>query len=131
MLPTARLVPGRGHQRSRPLPSLPAPHRALATLRCGSPFAKVFVLFLLSLYFDAVNLETSWLSMLFLKLLFPRSLTHSLFQLFPAFLIILATEINFITLSFGASFQICKYKVRLANACSKYRTLIIENSFLD
>lgn len=75
---------------------------------------------------------------LFLKLLFPRSLTRILFQLFPTFLIALSTEINLMTLSFGfmtlscgTSFQVCKYEVRLANACSKCRTLIIGNFFLD
>lgn len=30
------------------------------------------------------------------------------------------------SLSFGSVFQICKYKVCLANACSKYRMLIRE-----
>lgn len=90
-------------------------------------FCSYFLIFSMPL----ISTSPGYLSVLFLKLLFPRSLTHILFQLFPTFLITLSTEINFMTLSFGTLFQICKYEVRLANACLKYRTLIIGNFFLD
>lgn len=70
------------------------PSDMLGILFYGCTFTKMFILVLfVCLFFSSVPLILRCPA-LFFKSLFPRSLTQILIQLFPAFWIILAIEIN-------------------------------------